>query len=828
MVWVKVILRQALPSYDRVYTYQVPEPLEADAVPGRRVLFPFGRGDRLEEGYIFAYADEPSEKVKELAACLDPYPLLLPNQLKLVSQMKQRYGCTYGQAISVMLPGGVKLQLAEELELTDSGELHLPEEFKVHWTGAKGTSTKGTGPKAGLVPLADLLRAGYSRGEIRSWEDLGYLVRQHDLKQKIQPKTVEYTKLTDEEEATQLLEDQALGSIQQEEVVRFLLAEGETPTADLCQACEVKRGTLKTLQKKNLVTFERKRPEVTTEAKEAEAVFSTEEEPPLTELDLTKEQQAALAKIREALEKPWQPGEVPEEFLLFGITGSGKTEVYLKAVSRALELGKTALVLVPEISLTPQMTSRFERAFPGETVVMHSRLTPRERFDCWERIRLGQASIVIGARSAVFTPLTNLGLIVIDEEQESSYQSEMSPRYQASTIARLRSRNEGAVLVLGSATPSLETWVRAQEGKAMQLNLPERPGSATIPQTEIVDLRRSWNSDTDGLLSQELVEAMRQALGREEQVLLFLNRRGYASTCLCRTCGENVECPNCAVGLTYHSDRKQLVCHYCGYTTKVPTICPSCGEEDIILAGAGTQKLETLCRERFPEVTIIRMDQDETRGQGAHAKLLQQFQEAKAAILIGTQMIAKGHDFPRLTVAAVLQADQMLGRNDFRAAENAFQLMTQTAGRAGRRDLPGKVFIQGFNVDHYAVVTAAKQDYPAFVQEELPFRQALKYPPFSVLATIGINSEMEQDCEGTAALFYEALQNLTKRPEWQQVEVLRPGRSQLQRLQGRWRWQMLLRTSPEGGTKRLSTLWQQVGLAKVPKGVRVSFTLDPA
>lgn len=821
MLCVKVILRQAAPAFDRVYTYIVPARLAAEAVPGRRVLFPFGKGDRLEEGIVFAKAEPEGdeEKLKELFACLDPWPLLLPVQLKLLAQMKQRYACTYGAALSVMLPGGVRLQLAEAVALTVSGQTELPEEFRAHWTGAEGEA----------IPLADLQRAGFGRLEIRRWEEAGLLERRHLVDQKVKQKTAEYCSLTDPDAAALLLDEQALGSIQQEEAVRFLLLEGEAQVQDLLQACDIKRGTLRTLQSKELLTFSRK---AVLPEQEDKDPFASSLLPAaghqVREDELTDGQNKALDEISQALQGDWKPGEVPPEFLLFGITGSGKTEVYMRAAQEARNRGKTVLLLVPEIALTPQMVGQFEQRFPGDVAVMHSRLTPRQRYDCWESIRLGRQPIVIGARSAVFMPLADLGLIMIDEEQEESYQSDMSPRYQAATIARLRSRNEGAVLVLGSATPSLESYQRTEEGKSRMLSLQERPGTASLPETHIVDLRRDWNSDTDGLLSLELIQAMQEALARDEQVLLFLNRRGFASTCLCKDCGEAVQCPSCAIGMTYHLQRNQLVCHYCGLTQNVPEHCPSCGDEHVILYGAGTQKLESICERLFPAVTIVRMDQDMTSGAYGHAKLLKRFREAGAAILIGTQMIAKGHDFPRLTVSAVLSADQMLGRNDIRAAEKAFQLMTQTAGRAGRQELAGKVYIQAFNVDHYALQSAAAQDYPAFVEQELNFRRVLRYPPFSVMATIGISSEREEDCRQIAAHLYQKLSSMTGLPEWQGVEVLQPARSALYKLQGRWRWQMLLRAGKDGGVRKLSTLWQSVSLLRVPQGLRLSFILDPA
>lgn len=824
MLKVKVFLRQALPSFDRVYTYSVPERLREEAVPGRRVLFPFGRSDRPEEGFIFSFdkgerrEDEAEPlKLKALLACLDDGPVLLPEQLKLAAQMKLRYGCTYGSAASAMLPSGSKLQLEEELKLTEEGRLHLPSDLLQHWQDPNEA-----------MPLADLQRAGFGRGELRRYEEKGWLLLSREMKQRVKAKTVEFCHLCKREEAAILLDEQLLGSVQQEEAVRFLLNEGEASVADLLQACGINRGTLRTLQKKNLLSFTRKKQSEIVDASEETDDLIPIPEKDIKEEDLTSGQKHALEAISRALDKLSAPKPQQTEFLLFGITGSGKTEVYLRACRDCLSRGLNCLILVPEIALTPQMTGQFERCFPGETAVMHSRLSPRQRYDVWERIKDAKARIVIGARSAVFAPLKHLGLIIIDEEQEESYQSDMAPRYHAATIARLRSLNEGAVLLLGSATPSLESYVRCEEGKSTLLRLPERPGSAKLPDTKVIDLREHWNPDTDGLLSRPLIAAMREAFARGEQVLLFLNRRGYASHYLCKSCGESIECPTCSVGMTYHKNRNRLVCHYCGKIMPLPEICPSCGEKTMFLHGIGTQKLEQYCRELFPDITLVRMDQDMTGGNNAHAALLKKFREAGPAVLIGTQMIAKGHDFPRLTVSAIISADQMLARNDIRAAEKAFQLITQTAGRAGRSDLPGQVFIQAFDIDHYALKTAAAQDYEAFVREEKAFRRALSYPPYSAMAHISISSESETACRLTAEELYAYISSRAEEKKLKNFYVGKPSKAYLSRLQGRWRWQLQLRALKPSGIRELSLIWAELSRFRLKKDIRISFTLDPA
>ncbi len=812
---VRIFLRQTSPIFDKIYTYHVPEHLEDAVAIGRRVLLPFGRQNKMREAFIFSLdAPESNQDLKEIIAFLDEGPILSQVQIRLIAQMKQRYACTYDQAAQLMLPSGLRLNIAEDVRLVD--ESAAPVDLLAHFQGHENLE----------IPLQDLLIAGFTRTELNHLVDMGTIQIATNFQQETKRKTVEFCKLTDRALASLLLEEQSLGSIQQEEAVRFLLEENEAQVQDLLQYCNINRSSLRTLQKKNLITFFR-RPWAEVEAYEA-----SEEDTDLLPSDLTEVtddmlssgQVQALDAIFSSLN---QADKSKLEFLLLGVTGSGKTEIYMRAARACLAQGKSVILLVPEISLTPQMTAHFEQNFPNEVIVLHSRLTPRERFNRWERVFLGQVPIVVGARSAIFSPLENLGLIIIDEEQEESYQSEMNPRYHATTIARLRQRNENCVLLLGSATPSLESYIRTMEGRSQLLRLEERPGTTRMPKTHFIDLRRTWNSDTEGLLSQELLNAMASALNRNEHVLLFLNRRGYAANYLCRSCGKSMECPNCSVGMTYHKQRNRLVCHYCGYIGLLNKVCSHCGEEQMFLHGIGTQKLEEICRREFPDANIVRMDQDQTAGKNAHAKLLKEFRDHPRSILIGTQMIAKGHDFPRLTVAAVVAADQLLGRNDIRAAEKAFQLVAQTAGRAGRKDLPGDVYIQAFDIDHYALITAAQHDYYAFVPQELSFRKTLNYPPYSVRGLIVISAEKDSWAKKEAWEIYSSLERL-KTEGTIALQFLEPSPAGLYRIQGRWRWQIILSGDKVSGTKELSLLGQRLSLRKLPKGVRISFTLDPA
>lgn len=813
----KVFLRQASPVYDKIYSYAITDELSTLIEVGMRVLIPFGSRNKLQEAFVFSIESSEADgmSLKQIFSCLDEKALIKPHQLKLISQMKLRYGSTYGQIAQLMLPPGLKLQVREYVSLKQKDSLEIDPELLSLFS------------KESTVAIDDLILAGWTRSQLYHLENKGILQITSKAKDKTSREMLEFCKLIDKDTALALLEDQALGSIQQESAIRYLLEECEAEVQDLLQICDIKRNSLKTLEKKGLVELYKK---PFTEVRAIEESKTGVDYLPtaLTEVHedmLTHGQKEALKVIEQALAKD---DRSREEFLMFGVTGSGKTEVYMRAAKSCLEQGKSTIILVPEISLTPQMTAQFERRFPNEVIVLHSRLSPRERFNRWERVYLGQAKIVLGARSAIFSPLENLGLIIIDEEQEDSYQSEMNPRYHATTVARIRQLNENCLLVLGSATPSLESYQRTFEKKSTLLRLGERTGTATLPQTHIIDLRRFWNAKTEGLLSEALVSAMQDALAKNEQVLLFLNRRGYAANYLCKSCGKTVECPHCSIGMTYHKNRKRLVCHYCGLISHLPQVCPECGEEDLHLHGIGTQKLEEVCREQFPDVKIIRMDQDQTSGRDAHAKLLKEFRDAGPSILIGTQMIAKGHDFPRLTVVGIVAADQLIGLNDIRASEKAFQLITQTAGRAGRKDLAGQVFIQAFDVDHYAIQTASRHDYLAFVDQEFAFREALHYPPFSNRALLLISADSETKARQEAKTIESYLENLKAVQSLGNLHFLPAVQSPLYKVQGRWRWQILFSAPKQDGIRQLSMLWQRLSLQKREKNVRLSFTLDPA
>jgi len=535
---------------------------------------------------------------------------------------------------------------------------------------------------------------------------------------------------------------------------------------------------------------------------------------------LTEAQQSVLDEISKAITK-----ESYSAFLLHGVTGSGKTEVYIRAMRATLALGKSALMLVPEIALTPMFSQRLREHFGDEVAIFHSSLQRGERFDEWNRVKSGDARIVIGTRSAVFAPIQNLGLIVIDEEHESSYRQQDSPYYSGRDTAIVRAQKESAVVVLGSATPSLESFQNARSGKYVYLSLPERIGSRPMATAAIVDMRSVFNRHgKPRVFSDELLEAIKQTHERGEQLIVLLNRRGYSSFVLCRSCGESVQCPNCDVTLTYHRSERVVICHYCNHRQAVPSLCPHCGKNYIYFVGEGTEQLEELLKTEFPSLRIARIDRDTTSNRRRFEQSLRDFSEGRLDALVGTQMLAKGHDFPNVTLVGVVSVDAGLALPDFRAAERTFQLITQVAGRAGRGDRHGKVLIQTYHPDHYALRHACAQDYEGFYNEEIRYRQNHSYPPFVALASLLVHGP---DLNKVRTDAQEVRKQLDLANRDRASRILGPAPAPLARLKGEHRFQLLMKSSSR---KRLREVADAALKAAADRGVNlrsVSLEIDP-
>jgi primosomal protein N' (replication factor Y) len=525
-------------------------------------------------------------------------------------------------------------------------------------------------------------------------------------------------------------------------------------------------------------------------------------------------QKAALEAISASLDR-----QQFTPFLLYGVTGSGKTEVYLQAISHALELGRNALVLVPEIALTPQLTGRFQARFGGGIAILHSGLSDGERYDEWRRIRRGLARIVIGARSAIFAPLEKIGIIIVDEEHEASFKQSDGLRYNARDLALVRGRMEQAAVVLGSATPAVTSIHAAGEGRLTLLELPERVEGRPMPLVERVAMKGN-----KGTISTTLSNCLTETHDQGRQAIVFLNRRGFATFLVCAECGKPLTCPNCSVTLTYHRQRGQSLCHYCDYAVPAPGTCPSCGGTTLSELGAGTEKLEQDLKELLPSARILRMDSDTTSGKGSHERLLSRMNDGSADILVGTQMIAKGHDFPEVTLVGVVNAEASLGMPDFRAAERTFQLLSQVIGRAGRGENPGRVVVQALDTEHYAIQSAAEHDAAGFYRMELEFRREAGYPPFTFLAAFAISGLAEQTVSEQADMTARLLTKLKSELKMR-VEVLGPAPSPIYRLRNRFRRQILLKAVNRVDLHRLIAFWRQ--RATVVSTVRISVDIDP-
>ena len=600
------------------------------------------------------------------------------------------------------------------------------------------------------------------------------------IENRIKEKNENFVTIIDEEVVESDIEEDKFKSAKQVRILKFLLDNGETNLADLLLFTDTTRDAVKALEKKNYITIEKKQVE--------RNPFFHKVERQLKKLEFTEEQQNAYNEISNKMDK-----NKYEEYLIYGVTGSGKTEIYLQLIEKALNNNKTSIMLVPEISLTPQTVDRFIARFGEENIaVLHSKLSIGERFDQWNKIKSGQAKIVIGARSAIFAPVQNLGIIIIDEEHDSSYKSESTPRYNAKDVARYLCYESNILLVLGSATPDTGSLYRTMKKQSVLLRLNKRANNAKLPEIEVVDLREELSKKNKSMLSEKLQESIKENLENKKQTILFLNRRGFSTFVMCRDCGYTAKCKNCDITLTYHKSTNKLKCHYCGYETKVITKCPECGSENIRYFGTGTQKLESEINTLFPEAKTIRMDVDTVTKKNSHEKILTDFKENKADILIGTQMVVKGHHFPNVTLVGVIAADGSLNMNDYRANEITFQILTQVAGRAGRGEDAGKVIIQTYNPDNFTIECVKQQNEEMFYNTEMRLRKQLKYPPFCDIIVIGVSSKDEQITMKVAQSLHKYLKD---RVENENIGIMlyKALPAPIDKIKNKYRWRILIK-----------------------------------
>ena len=584
--------------------------------------------------------------------------------------------------------------------------------------------------------------------------------------------------LKTEDEINEDIENKVIKSDKQKRILKFLIDNEEVSSVDLETFTDTTSANIKTLEKKGYIEIVEKQVE--------RNPFTNKNIKPTTNLNLTDEQKKAFDEIDNNI-KNYKFGE----FLIFGVTGAGKTEVYLQLIGEVLKKDKTSIMLVPEISLTPQMVDRFIARFGEEKIaVLHSKLSVGERYDQWKKIELGKVKIVIGARSAIFAPIRDLGLIIIDEEHDSSYKSDKNPRYNAKEIARYLAKERNTPLVLGSATPDITSYYNAINNKTNLISLTKRANNSSLPTVEIIDLKEELVNGNRSMLSKRLYSAIEDNLKAKKQTILFLNRRGYSTFVMCRDCGYTVKCNKCNVSMTYHVEQNRLKCHYCGYERRNVTICPECNSKNIRYFGTGTEKLEAEIHKVFPSVSTIRMDVDTVTKKNSHEMILNKFRDENIDILVGTQMVVKGHHFPNVTLVGVIAADSSLFMDDYKSNERTFQILTQVAGRAGREGNTGNVIIQTYNPDNFAIECSKLQNYKMFYDEEIKFRKLLKYPPFCDIIKIEINDTNKNQ---TASIATQVYDNLIKQNEDNRMEIYKPMPSPIDKIKNRYRWRIIIR-----------------------------------
>ncbi len=796
---VKVAVSAAPYSIDKPYSYLVPESLAAAAVPGVRVMVPFGRGNKESEGLILARVQEPKlPGSKALRQVLDPEPVLDKAGIDLALWMRGRYFCTVFEAVKTILPAGLWYGLREiwslamEPETARSAAVGIPGAWQVLDLLEK------QGGKADIRVLRDALGDGAEK-PLKAMKKAEILTCETDAKRKIADKSHRMVELAvNTEDAYALTEPKRRSAPTRYEVVNFLATAGRTPAAEVSYYTGASARTLKTMEKAGLIAFSEE---------EELRVPSLDDVEPGPEIVLNEEQQRAFEEILGRVQ-----AAKPSVTLLHGVTGSGKTQVYLRLVQETLALGKTAMVLVPEIVLTPQMMRKFSSYFGSRVAMLHSSLKMTERYDQWKRIRRGEVDVVLGTRSALFAPLKNLGLIIMDEEQEGSYQSENVPRYDAREVAKYLCVREKAALVFGSATPTVETAWAAEQGSYQKALLRRRYNENALPEVLIADLRQEILNGNPGLISTPLRQELEKNLAAGEQSILFLNRRGSSRMLLCGECGYVPQCPRCSTAMTYHSANGRLMCHYCGHSEPAADTCPECGGW-MKHVGAGTQKVEEELRELFPEAGILRMDADTAAG--GHEEILQTFERERVPILLGTQMVAKGLDFENVTLVGVLSADISLYVDNYRAAERTFSLLTQVVGRAGRGGKTGRAVIQTYTPGNDVIRCAARQDYDAFYESEIRMRRLRRYPPFADLFTVTVSGTEEGRVLRAAVSVRETLRQLCRRPELAagEPEVLGPAPAPVVKVNNRFRYRCTLVGKNDKATREMLA-WLQKDFAK--------------
>lgn len=792
------------------FTYHVPENLQLLARPGKRVLVPFS-GRRIT-GYITSLLSpekKPDFKTREVIEILDETPLFFESHIPFFEWIAGYYLYPFGEVIKSALPGGINVNDDTIATLTPSGKAAIKKET-------------GLSHPEKLI-LTDLLESDLSSGAIlrknktisistiNTLAKKGLIGLRRELKKKsVGQKNERFIEFTGKNLPLEGLTEK------RKKIIGIISDHGTISVRQLKDIIPTAAGYFKFLESEGFIRF--------FEKKVYRDPFGDSIEPD-TAPELMQEQQSVVEEVSSKIGKGFSP------FLLAGVTGSGKTEVYMRLIEETVRKGLSAIVLVPEISLISQTERRFRGRFGQNIAVLHSGLSKGEKYDQWLRIANKEVTIVIGARSAIFAPIENPGIIIVDEEHDSSYKQENGLKYNGRDLAVVRAKLSGAVFLSGSATPSIQSWHNTETGKFQALKLTKRVSDRPLPDIDIVDLKKF--QDLPGIrsfITPPLEELMKQTLDKNEQVLLFLNRRGYANYPLCATCGEPMKCISCDVSLTLHQKSNAYRCHMCSYMTSAQAKCPTCNSSNIKQLGFGTERIEAAVNALFPEASVARMDQDTTATKGSVVKILKGVKDKKTDVLIGTQMIAKGHDFPGITLVGIICADQSLNFPDFRSCERTFQLLAQVAGRAGRGTKPGKVILQTYNPDHFSILAAKKQDFFNFYDHEIRFRKSLGYPPFSRMVQIRISATDRNQAKNYASLTGDFLKNriLSDNSHFGSISILGPIEAAIPKLANRYRWQILLKSGTQSQLHHLSSvLVNETGKSLKHKDVRITVDVDP-